>query len=161
MFGPSPCPGHYAGRLATMASADFYLINQRITPEVAMKTIWLLSCSWLRTVDSKRCELDLVYRESGPVFTKRFALHLKQISPDKGMNFHSTTASFTVSTEPRASLSCANLPADSALYDVSVRRLTALLRASFPRCLAATQLLFASNYCTLKNKIQRFTYRGL
>jgi hypothetical protein len=22
-FGPSPCPGHYAGRWATMASADF------------------------------------------------------------------------------------------------------------------------------------------
>ena len=45
---------------------------------------------------------------------------IKQISPDKDMNFHSTTASFTVSTEPRALLSCANLPADSAFYDVSV-----------------------------------------
>ncbi len=71
------------------------------------------------------------------------------------MNFRSTTASFTVSAEPGALLSCANLPADSALYDVSVRRLTALLRASFPRCLAAPQLLFASNCCTLKKK-----YRG-
>ena len=45
---------------------------------------------------------------------------IKQISPDKSMNYHSTTASFTVSTEPRALLSCANLPADSAFYDVSV-----------------------------------------
>ena len=88
-----------------------------------------------------------------PEFTKRSTLHVKQISPDKSMNCRSTTASFTVSTEPRASLSCANLPADSAFYDVSVRRLTALLRASFPRCLAAPQLPFASNCCTL-------TYRG-
>jgi hypothetical protein len=65
------------------------------------------------------------------------------------MNFHSTTASFTVSTEPGASLSCANLPTDSAFYDVSVRRLIALLQASSPQSLAALQLPFASNCCTL------------
>ena len=149
MFGPSPCLRHYPERWATMASADFCLINHRITPEVAMKTIWLLSCSWLRTVDSKLCELDLVSRESRPEFTKPSTLHVKQISPDKSMNCRSTTASFTVSDEPRASLSCANLPTDSAFYDVSVRRLTALLQASFPQSLAALQLPFASNCCTL------------
>ncbi len=84
------------------------------------------------------------------------------------MNFHSTTASFPVSTEPRALLSCANLPADSAFYDVSVpfgklragsgSLLCYLSRgvffyptgqASSPRDLAASQLPFASNYCTL------------
>ncbi len=58
---------------------------------------------------------------------------IKQISPDKSINFHSKTAPFTVSVEPGALLSCANLPTDSAFYDVSVRRLTALLQASFPR----------------------------
>jgi len=58
-------------------------------------------------------------------------------------------SSFTVSDEPGASLSCANLPTDSAFYDVSVGRLTALLRASFPQCLAALQLLFAGNCRTL------------
>ena len=40
--------------------------------------------------------------------------HVKQISPDKDVNFHCTTAAFTVSAEPRASLCCANLPTDSA-----------------------------------------------
>jgi len=27
MFGPSPCPNHYDGRLANMPSADFCLIT--------------------------------------------------------------------------------------------------------------------------------------
>jgi hypothetical protein len=46
-----------------------------------------------------------------------------QISPDKNVNFHDATAAFTVSPEPGA-LSCrADLPGDSALYAVSVRRL--------------------------------------
>ncbi len=68
------------------------------------------------------------------------------------MNCRSTTASFTVSDEPRASLSCANLPTDSAFYDVSVRRLTALLQTSFRPRLATTPLSFASSYSIL-NKI--------
>jgi hypothetical protein len=49
----------------------------------------------------------------------------RQISPDKDVNCRCTTAPFTVSLEPRALLCGANLPGDSALYDVSVRRLTA------------------------------------
>ncbi len=49
-----------------------------------------------------------------------------QISPDKDVNFRYATAAFTLSPESRASLCCANLPGDWALYAVSVRRLTAL-----------------------------------
>ncbi len=37
---------------------------------------------------------------------------VEQTSPDKSVNFHCTTAAFTVSAEPRALLCCANLPAD-------------------------------------------------
>lgn len=48
------------------------------------------------------------------------ASHVKQTSPDKSMNCRSTTASFTISVEPWALLSCANLPTNSAFYDVSV-----------------------------------------
>ena len=49
-----------------------------------------------------------------------------QISPDKNVNCHDATAAFTVSPEPGA-LSCrADLPRDSALYAVSVRRLITL-----------------------------------
>ena len=118
-----------------------------------MLSSWLLSGSCSRrlpSADSTLIGLGLVH-PGGPAGSYRKTQHrmIKQISPDKGMNFHSTTASFTASTEPGASLSCANLPVDSAFYDVSVRRLTALLRASFPRCLAAPQLPFASNCCTL------------
>ena len=50
----------------------------------------------------------------------------RQISPDKNVNFRYATAPFTLSPEPGALLCCANLPGDWALYDVSVRRLTAL-----------------------------------
>ena len=84
-------------------------------------------------------------------FVSIFLGQYQGLAPAKAgdMNFNSTTASFTVSAEPWASLSCANLPADSAFYDVSVRRLTALLQASFPRYLAAPQLPFASNYCMI------------
>ena len=42
------------------------------------------------------------------------------------VNCRCTTAAFTLSPEPGASLCCANLPGDWALYAVSVRRLTAL-----------------------------------
>ena len=36
MFRPSPCPLHYDGRLATMPSADFCLITERLTPLCAI-----------------------------------------------------------------------------------------------------------------------------
>jgi hypothetical protein len=55
-----------------------------------------------------------------------------QISPDKNVNFHYATAAFTLSPESWASLCCANLPGDWALYAVSVRRLIAL-RSDFLR----------------------------
>jgi hypothetical protein len=51
---------------------------------------------------------------------------VEQISPDKNVNFHDSTAAFTVSPESRASSYVADLPGDSALYAVSVRRLIAL-----------------------------------
>jgi hypothetical protein len=53
-------------------------------------------------------------------------VHAEQISPDKDVNCGDTTAAFTVSPESRASLCRANLPGDSALYAISVRRLIAL-----------------------------------
>ena len=42
------------------------------------------------------------------------------------VNCHYATAAFTVSPEPWASLCGTNLPGNSALYAVSVRRLIAL-----------------------------------
>lgn len=68
----------------------------------------------------------------------------------RDMNFRDTTAPFTVSADHQASLSCANLPADSAFYGVSVRRLVALRPASFGHRLAALPLPFASRCCSIK-----------
>ena len=52
--------------------------------------------------------------------------HVRQISPDKNVNFRYATAAFTLPPEPGALLCCANLPGDWALYAVSVRQFTAL-----------------------------------
>jgi hypothetical protein len=51
---------------------------------------------------------------------------VRQISPDKYVNFRYTTAAFTTSPESWASSCGADLPGDLALYAVSVRRLIAL-----------------------------------
>ena len=70
----------------------------------------------------------------GPIreLLQQVSQHVKQISPDKNVNFHYTTAAFTLSPESRA-LSCctlkgrpADLPGDWALYAISVRRLIVL-----------------------------------
>ena len=53
-------------------------------------------------------------------------VQIEQVSPDKNVNCDDATAAFTVSPEPRALSCCADLPGDSALYAVSVRRLIAL-----------------------------------
>jgi len=39
VFGPSPCPGHYSERLATMTSADFCPITPWIAPRHAMSLL--------------------------------------------------------------------------------------------------------------------------
>ncbi|WP_234981214.1 hypothetical protein, partial [Desulfopila aestuarii] len=54
-----------------------------------------------------------------PVVTE---LQAGQASPDKDVICRYTTAAFTVSPEPGALSCCADLPGDSALYAISVRR---------------------------------------
>jgi hypothetical protein len=51
---------------------------------------------------------------------------LRQISPDKNVNFRYAAAAFTLSPESWASSCCADLPGDWALYAISVRRLITL-----------------------------------
>jgi len=55
-----------------------------------------------------------------------FRPHVRQISPDKNVNFHYTTAAFTLSPESGVLPCGADLPGDWALYAVSVRRLIVL-----------------------------------
>ena len=88
MFRPSPCPSHYAGHLATMPSADFCLITRRVTPAGAIG-LHLVRSLW--TMHPK---------EPRHLFTRASLVSyrslVKQISPDKNMNCHCATASFTV-----------------------------------------------------------------
>ena len=127
-FAPSPCPGHYSGRWATMASADFCLITRQVALQGAMR-ILLVLLPMVRSYPAIATGYAWTFdpRWSCPgSFTMQISSHVRQISPDKNVNFHYAAAAFTLSPESRA-LSCgADLPGDWALYAVSVRRLTAL-----------------------------------
>jgi len=61
---------------------------------------------------------------------QRLPSHDRQISPDKNTNCNCTTSAFTSESEPWALVCGATLPDQSALYAVSVRRLT-VLRSGF------------------------------
>jgi hypothetical protein len=88
-----------------------------------------------------------------------------QISLSKDANSACATAPFTSGGEHRASLCGASLPAPSALNGISVRRLTGLTAASFPRDLAIPQLLLSSAYAILRTmkpgRMAVFPHRGL
>ena len=71
-------------------------------------------------------EIDTVVWPNNADFSPDFLYEIGQVSPDKDVNFDDATAAFTVSPESRALSCCADLPGDSALYAVSVRRLIAL-----------------------------------
>ncbi|WML84919.1 hypothetical protein [Thiothrix subterranea] len=54
MFRPSPCPRHYAGRWATMPSADFCLITVKIAPAalpfvIRFARCWRMTCQNAQT----------------------------------------------------------------------------------------------------------------
>ena len=93
--------------------------------------------------------------------TRQISSHVRQISPDKNVNFRYTTAAFTLSPESRASSCGADLPGDWALYAVSVRRLIALPEASSGRSLTVPPLPSASTFVNMFNILTGFTYRGL
>jgi len=132
MFGPSPCPGHYSRRSATMASADSCLLTMRIAPHSAMRWSFPVCSSLFRlshTGGIFHCMCRDIRVPVAPAgsFTGNCTVLLgKQASPDKDVNFPYATAPFTVSPVPRALTCCAALPGDSALYDVSVRQLAGL-----------------------------------
>jgi len=93
-FRPSPCPAHYGRRLATMPSADYCLITTEITPHRAVV------CHRVRSFPA-----DGLPERQGLFYTRTSAGSrrppVKQFSPDKDMNCHCTTASFTLSVKPR------------------------------------------------------------
>jgi hypothetical protein len=93
--------------------------------------------------------------------TRQISSRVRQISPDKNVNFRYTTAAFTLSPESRVSSCGANLPGDWALYALSVRQLIALPEASFGRPLTVPPLPSASTFVNMFNTLTGLTYRGL
>ena len=100
----SPCPTHYGGHLATMTSADFCLITQKITSLSAISLVyqWLdYSCDSIAGLPdsasaktrTKACSSSCL---TGFHVVNLPILHVKQISPDKCIHFLCTAASFTV-----------------------------------------------------------------
>jgi hypothetical protein len=85
-FGPSPCPTHYRGRLATMPSADFCSITPRVA---AVCAVCRLRVRWVFQG----------FRPGPQSGSRRATPLVEQISPDKSMNCRDTTAGFTVPRE--------------------------------------------------------------
>ena len=116
-----------------------------------------LSVSWFpkaRAVRQRRGtpRLGRPGASTGGLVEHRFPRYVGQISPDKNMHFHCTTAPFTLPTlDHRASLSCASSPPGQAFYDVSVRQLAALLQASSRPPLTGWPLPFASSCRLIKD----------
>jgi len=88
---------------APMASADFCLNNQLIT-ELTAVDFHLIRSLWV--MESKEPRHFLTLR----LIQVSYRLPVKLTSPDKNVNCHVTTSSFTLSRKPWVSLSCANLP---------------------------------------------------
>ena len=87
-FRPSLCPNHYDGHLATMPSADFCLITNKVASVSAIGLHLVRSPRAIHSLEPRHLltrALRVVYRSL-----------VKQISPDKCMNFPCATVSFTV-----------------------------------------------------------------
>jgi len=87
--------------------------------------------------------------------------HVGQVSPDKTVIFRYTTATFTVSPESWALSCCADLPGNSALYVVSVRRPITLYSGFLQTSPHEIALAFDYYLCSYLTTGTGFTYRGL
>ena len=116
-----------------MTSADFCPITPGISPWraacVRLLAALFARMGWQHFPCAQACFTSGL---TGRLLRHGTRGHVGQISPDKDANCRGTTAAFTLSPEPGASLCCANLPGDWALYAISVRRLAAL-RSGFLR----------------------------
>ena len=133
-FRPSPCPTHYCGRLATTPSADFC----SITPCVAaVCAVCRLRVRWV-----------LQGFRPGPQSDPHHSAPLvEQISPDKNMNGHDTTAGFTVPREFVVfAVMCQLDPAAQPCIRFLFVGSSFCAPASFGQCFTALPLPSASRY---------------
>ncbi len=116
----------------TMASADSCLFTIQVVlygaEQIPALSAFLGFVSPLQAKTSSLRGRDIraPVAPAGNLTEQKSVPHERQASPDKDIDFRGPSAPFTVSPESRALTCCAALPGNSALYDVSVRRLTVL-----------------------------------
>ena len=167
-FGPSPCPTHYGGHLATMPSADFC----PITPDVATtaplgfdgdSSPFELGLSSTPLGTRAASETDRPEKIVGNDFSRkppRMLVNLMDETNNKDMNFPCTTAAFTLPPVPdRLCHLVLTRPGirPSMRFLFVGSRLCA--RASSRQPLAGLPLPSAGSYRPLRER--RYSYRGL
>jgi len=126
-FRPSPCPNHYDGHLATTPSADFCLITSPVTQHRAIG-LYLIRSLW--AIQSK---------EPRHLLTRALLVGdrslVRQIFPDKNMNFPCTAASFTVAVRSHGFVVlcqlASSLTSNYASYDVFVHQLAVSPKSAY------------------------------
>ena len=129
-FRPSPCPNHYDGHLATTPSADFCLITSPVTQHRAIG-LYLIRSLW--AIQSK---------EPRHLLTRALLVGdrslVRQIFPDKNMNFPCTAASFTVAVRSHGFVVlcqlASSLTSNYASYDVFVHQLAVSPKSAYCWC---------------------------
>jgi hypothetical protein len=149
-FGPSPCPTHYGGRLATTPSADFCPVTPGVAAGRAAEEGGRVRWRFHPFPDGP---------QSGSLGSSR--PHAGQISPDKDMNYRCTTAAFTLSPVPgglcHQVLTCPETEPSMRFLFVGSHLCA---RASFRPPLARRPLPSASS-CICPEGQTRYSYRGL
>jgi len=157
-------PGITLGvRLSRLGGTDFCLITRQVALKGAIR-ILLVLLSMIRShlAIATECAGTFISPVARPgSLTRQILSQVRQISPDKNVNFHHATAAFTLSPESWASLCGANLHGDWALYVPMKSGLIALPEASFGRSLTVPPLPSASTFVNMFNILTGFTYRGL
>ena len=165
-----------------MTSADFCSISRQVTlkgaKKILLQVLPIVRSSSPSAASGDAWTLITRYGPSRELLQKKNSMPAKQISPDKNVNCHYTTAAFTLSPESWASTCCAGSPRDQALYAVSVRRLI-VLHSGLPlppvalacgstfallkpfRPSLAEMPLPSSNVYAIVNTMTGFTHRGL
>ena len=137
-FRPSPCPNHYDGRLATMPSADFCLIINKVTPVDAIGFHLIRSFELMTLKGQGTC-----IPEPHWWVTDRLLSRSPQI---RAWTFFALLHHLRWPLDHMVSSSCANSPSAYASYDVLVHQLANLRPASSRQILADLPLPFASSY---------------
>ncbi len=137
-FRPSPCPIHYDGCLATMPSADFCLIINKVSSIDAVGFHRIRSFQLMELKSQGTC-----IPEPDWLVTDRLLSRSPQI---RTCTVSALLHHLRWPLDHMVSSSCADSPSAYASYDILVHQLADLLAASSRQILADLPLPFASSY---------------